>query len=77
VVKVSESDKRHWNDLVDAFRAEASALGGWGEVTVRVTYHEGVPLMLDVLERNPRYRLGSGLPQLTRFSGADRMQSDK
>jgi len=69
---MSDGQKR-WDDLVEAFRAEGSALGGWGEVVVKVTYHDGAPMSLDVLERNPRYRLGSGLPQLTRGPAGRRM----
>jgi hypothetical protein len=39
---MSDGQKR-WEDLVAAFRAEDSALGGWAEVAVAVTYHDGAP----------------------------------
>lgn len=56
---------QHWTDLMEALEMEAEALGGFGEITVRIVYHSGQPREMQVRERLPHYRLGSSLPPLT------------
>jgi hypothetical protein len=58
-------DQQYWDDLVEALRMEGDSVCGYGDVLVRVAYHEGLPTQVDVLERRPRYRLGKGRPPLT------------
>jgi len=49
--------KDAWERLVDVLRAEAKALGGYGELTVRITLHDGQPRNLDVVDSRTRYRV--------------------
>jgi hypothetical protein len=47
-------------NLLDVLEGEARELGGFGELSVRITFHDGRPGTVDVVERRKRYRLGVG-----------------
>ena len=49
---------QHWTDLLAALEREADALGGYGEVGLRVRFHDGQPREVEVRERVPKYLLG-------------------
>jgi hypothetical protein len=65
----TETDKAdarvHWQDLLAALQREAGTVFGFGNVTFRVVYFEGVPTQVDVLERRACHRLGRGQASLT------------
>ena len=54
------------DDVAEAICREGEAVAGFGEVIMRVAYSRGLPMQIDVLERHPTYRVGKGLPPLTR-----------
>ena len=58
--------KQSYDDVVEAIRREGEGVAGFGEVIMRVAYSRGLPMQIDVLERHPTYRIGKGLPPLTR-----------
>ena len=60
---------RHFDNLEAAVRAYGQQVGGFGSVTVRITFNEGLPIQLDVLERQERCRLDR---QDLRLTGAPR-----
>lgn len=62
----AEEKRSCLEDLVEAISREGEAVAGFGEVILRVAYHGGLPRQIDVLERHPTYRIGKGLPPLTR-----------
>jgi len=47
----------HWRRLTRALGLEAQQVGGFGEVTVAITFSDGVPHQVRVVERRPTYRL--------------------
>jgi len=47
----------HWDNLVARIYAYGQQVGGFGSVTLKVQYHEGLPVRLEVLERNEACRL--------------------
>ena len=49
---------QHWADLLAALEREADTLGGYGEATLRVRFHDSQPREVEVLERVPKYLLG-------------------
>lgn len=49
--------QRHWDNLVAAVYAYGQQVGGFGSVTVKIHYHEGLPVRLDVLNREESCRL--------------------
>ena len=49
---------QHWADLLAALEREADTLGGYGEVTLRVRFHDSQPREVEVLGRVPKYLLG-------------------
>ena len=51
-------DKR-WVDLLAAVEREGKAMGGYGEVTLRVIFHDGHPSRVRVAERLTDYKLGA------------------
>ena len=40
-------------------------MDGWGKVTIRLIYHEGLPREMEVVSRITRYRLGKTLLPVT------------
>lgn len=40
-------------------------MGGFGELTLRLTFHHGRPCEICVVQRSPHYHLGGGAPPLT------------
>jgi len=48
-----------WGRLVRALQTEADALGGYGELTVTITLHDGRPRNLEVTHVRKRYRLAA------------------
>ena len=56
---------QHWADLLEAVEMEAKTLGGYGEVVLRVRFHDGQPREVAVQERLPKYRLGRSDAPLT------------
>ena len=50
---------QHWADLLAAVEREIKAMGGYGEVRLRVTFHDGHPSRVRVLERLTDYKLGA------------------
>ena len=56
----------HWAGLLEALEREADALGGFGEVGLRVRFHDGQPREVEVQERRPKYLLsGAGAAKAT------------
>ena len=49
---------QHWVDLLAALEREADLLAGYGELTLRVRFHDSQPREVEVLERVPKYLLG-------------------
>jgi hypothetical protein len=47
-------------DLIRALRQESESVGGFGDISVKVTFHAGLPVAMEVMERRRRYRLGGG-----------------
>lgn len=45
-------------DLTQVLRDECASIGGYGEITLKITFHAGAPQTVDVLDRRRRYRLG-------------------
>jgi hypothetical protein len=62
---MSNDQTQHWRDLLEALQLEGQAVAGFGEVTVRLIYHDGAPLEIYVVERLPHYKLGRRLAPLT------------
>ena len=50
---------QHWVDLLAALEREADTLGGYGEVGLRVVFHDGHPVRVRVAERLTDYKLGA------------------
>ena len=50
-------------------------MDGWGEVTIRLVYHEGLPREMEVVSRITRYKLGKTLSPLTGRVRGIRMQA--
>ena len=55
---------QHWADLVEALEIEADLLGGFGEITVRIQFHQAQPREVRVCERRATYQLGQTAPPL-------------
>jgi hypothetical protein len=68
-------EKQHWDDLVEALQREAESVCGYGDVVIRVSYYDGLPTQVDVLERRSCYRLGKTRPPLTGTGIRHRMPS--
>jgi hypothetical protein len=49
---------QHWADLLEALETEADKIGGNGEITVEVKFHDGQPRMVRVTQSVVVYRLG-------------------
>ncbi len=63
----------HWRRLMRAIGLEAHQVGGFGEVTVAITFSDGVPHQMRVVERRPTYRLDRGsAPIAVAGEGEDR-----
>ena len=58
-------DVQHWQDLLEGLQRESDQVDGWGEVTMRLVYHEGLPREMEVVSRVTRYKLGKTLSPLT------------
>ena len=58
-------DMQHWQDLLEALQRESDQVDGWGEVTIRLVYHEGLPREMEVVSRVTRDKLGKTLSPLT------------
>jgi len=68
--------QRHWDNLVAAVYAYGQQVGGFGSVTVRIGFHEGLPVQLDVLNREERCRLDGGGIVLTPKPGPVTLPTD-
>jgi len=55
---VKQPRDQHWADLLEALEREADALGGYGEVTLHLRFHDSQPREVEVLGRVPKYLLG-------------------
>ena len=51
--------------MLEALQRESDQVDGWGEVTVRLAYHEGLPREMEVVSRVTRCKLGKTLSPLT------------
>ena len=49
---------QHWADLLEALEREAVALGGYGEIGLRIVFHDGHPCRVKIGERITDYKLG-------------------
>ena len=50
---------QHWADLLEALRKEVTILGGYGDITIKVRFHDSQPREIEVRERHPKYLLGT------------------
>jgi hypothetical protein len=55
----AETDRvdRCWRQLRQALTIECQQVGGYGKIGFEVTYSDGVPVRITVLNRLPSYRL--------------------
>jgi hypothetical protein len=60
-----ETERQHWLDFCEAVAKEIGAMGGFGELTFRLSAHDGLPYDLQRVESRPRYRLGRRAKPLT------------
>jgi hypothetical protein len=49
---------QHWAELLGALEREADALGGYGEIAVKIQFHDGQPRDVEVERRLLKYKLG-------------------
>jgi hypothetical protein len=47
----------HWRRLRQALTVDAQDIGGYGYVTVKIAFEDGLPVQVDTLERQARRRL--------------------
>jgi hypothetical protein len=57
MMSMGTTQEKHLSNLIRALQQEAETLGGYGEIVVRVAFHAGLPLTMDVVERRKRYRI--------------------
>jgi hypothetical protein len=61
----ADSIAQHWLDLAEAIQREAANMGGYGELTVKVVFNAGLPVMLYVVKSEPHYQLRKTQAPLT------------
>jgi hypothetical protein len=66
----SSRETWHWQRLTQIVAFEGQQLGGYGKVTFEVTYSDGVPQRVEVMDRKPSYRLDRDAPPLPRDEGS-------
>ena len=52
-----EIGAEHWRRLRQSLTVDAQDIGGYGYVTVKIAFEDGLPVQIDTLERQPRRRL--------------------
>jgi hypothetical protein len=62
---VAEGTDEHWQRFLETMQAMAEELGGFGEATLSVTFHEGYPITMERQSGVRRYRFGPGAARLT------------
>ena len=51
---------QHWADLLEEWEGEVAELGGYGELTVRIQFHDSQPREYWIEQRRRRRLLGKG-----------------
>jgi len=60
--KDTAAASQHWQRFLQVVARQGEDIGGYGRVSFDVTFNEGLPVKVDILERRPSCRLDHDLP---------------